>query len=613
LSVGPPPIYLHFLDRELGDAFEFKLDLPGAQRALAILALGTESPLFCSLSALLENGALTADVGMIEDLVREDVLLPRSTHATMPEFLESRRTMYEHDRDRYPLYFGEPLGELEHLQPRFNPGSTTETLHGKLIGWTAGQATLQFSTKPLPVKPRTRMLGIVESELGHRDERAVTYAMFNKVLVGDPSGKTVEWEVRRRISLEYADIQRGEQSQLATGLHPQLALVEEALWPEAPFERDLQVLQVLLQAAGLGALLNGWSRTLWRRMLPLRGTQEHRRMVSLIQWIAAAIDSCVSAALPRDLRRRQAIALLKPHVGSVQAPPPSSDAREMLIAAQLNLAGLAKRLAGSQPIKVQLDASRDLLEPLQADVLLIVATDVELTQTLEEFGFPPKKPRRHPKGMEIYYELDTLAGRSVFLVRSNMGATGAGGSLFTASDAIKDLKPDWVVMVGIAWGADAATQQIGDVLVPTEVIPVDHQRAGTEGGALKIEFRDSPQPADPILLKRMRDGLTGFIGSAVTFGRVLSGSVLIDNEAYRDALNQQAARGAAIGGEMELHGLAAAAARENARWGAAKAICDFADGNKGKDKDAKQQLAARNAARFVRLLIEAGLLTAPEE
>ncbi|MFZ2050421.1 MAG: hypothetical protein WAU69_05755 [Solirubrobacteraceae bacterium] len=611
MSVWPPPIYLHFLDRELGDAFEFKLDLPSAQRALAILTLGTASQLFCSISALLENEGLTGGIGMIQDLVGADVLLPQSTHATLSEFLESRRTMYEHDRGRYPLYFGTPLGELDHLQPRLVPGSTTKRLHCKLIGWTEGQSTLHLQANPLPVEPRNRMLSVVADELAHRDGRAVTFAMFGKVAANDPSGHVLERTVRQRISLDYADIQRGEQGQLATGLHFPLELVELSLSLVAPFERDLRVLQTLLEAAGLGVFLHSWPRSLWQRMLPLRGGPEHGRMVSLIRWIATALDDAVEKDASRDLRRRRAIAIVKSQIDSVQGSAPS-DGQDMLVAAQRALEGLADRLSANG-LKAQLTARLELRERLQADVLLIVATNVELKETLAEFGFPPgTMPRTHPIGLQIYYELPIRAGRRVFLVRSNMGAGGANGSLFTADEAIEHLSPDWVVMVGIAFGVDPDKQKIGEILVPTEVIPVDHKRVGTEDGQQKVEFRDSPQPADPILLARIDAGMKGFAGAEVSFGRVLSGSVLVDNEAYREALIEQAAQGSAIGGEMELHGVAAAASRRSARWGAAKAICDFADGNKGVDKDAKQRLAARNASRFVLHLLDSGLLAVPE-
>lgn len=223
--VLPPPIYLHFLDRELGDAFEFQLDLARAEAAFAALALGTASTLFCSISAILENPGLGGAEGMIADLVEAGALVPQSTHATLTEFLESRVVMYEHDRDRYPRYFGDqPLGSLESIEPRLAPTSvsgearlsTTERLQIRLEAWTQGEPTVR-SREALPLEPRRHMLDFVAAELARRDGRAVTYAMFGGVKGDDPSGALLERTVRRRISLEYTDHQRLGDGQLVMG------------------------------------------------------------------------------------------------------------------------------------------------------------------------------------------------------------------------------------------------------------------------------------------------------------------------------------------------------------------------------------------------------------
>ncbi len=201
----------------------------------------------------------------------------------------------------------------------------------------------------------------------------------------------------------------------------------------------------------------------------------------------------------------------------------------------------------------------------------------------------------------------------MFLVRSEIGAGGSGGSQFTADDAIRDLAPSWVLMLGIAFGVDDAKQSIGDILVADQVILYDHQRVGTRHGEQDVEYRDPPGQPDAALLKRLRDGARDFAGADVKIGRLLSGSHLVDNEEHRDELVRHATSGRAIGGEMELAGLFAAAERRRGRWGAAKAICDFADGAKGVEKAARQSLAAKNAARFVRHVIDRGLLGSPPE
>jgi nucleoside phosphorylase len=180
-----------------------------------------------------------------------------------------------------------------------------------------------------------------------------------------------------------------------------------------------------------------------------------------------------------------------------------------------------------------------------------------------------------------------------------MGSAGPAGSAFTADDAIRDLRPAWVLMLGIAFGVDPSSQEIGDVLVPTDVALYDHKRIGTtEEGQAAVSYRDAPGRPDPALLGRRRAGRLDFPGATVRFGGLLSGSELVDNEDHRRTLVADAGAGRAIGGEMELAGLFAAAEREKGRWAAAKAICDFADWRKKEDKEVRQRLAARNSARL---------------
>jgi nucleoside phosphorylase len=610
--VSPPPIYLHFLDRELGDAFEFALDLPTAERALATLALGTMSQLVCSLSALTENEGLHGGEGMVSDLTTVGALIPRSTHPTFAEFLESRWTLYEHDKPRYPMYFdAAPLGTFGEIRLHYAPGSTTESLHERLELWTEGESTISDPNRDLPRDVREGMLRRVASELARREGRAVTYAMFGLVAGEEPEHKVLERIVRRRISLEYTDHHRGEHAQLATGVSLALEPLERVLATDWPFERDIPICSVLLAAAGLAQLANGWERRLWQPVLALRGGVEHFGVVSRIQRIARALDAAIPRTHVRAERRRPAIDLVRSSTPERIGTRPM-DASTLLLQAQSALDGLARSL-GKRGLGPELVMFDDVLVPLTADVLLIVATDVEERETLREFGFPPgKSPRRHPHGQQIYLELGSFTGQDVFLVRSEMGAGGAGGSQFTADDAIRDLTPSWVLMLGIAFGVDPSKQRIGDVLVADEIILYDHQRIGTSSsGEREVIYRDPPGQPDAALLKRLRDGSRDFVDANVWVGRLLSGSDLVDNEEHRDELVRHAANGEAIAGEMELYGLFAASERQRGRWGAAKAICDFGDGRKFVDKPARQALAAKNAARFVRHAIDQGLLDSP--
>jgi nucleoside phosphorylase len=160
-------------------------------------------------------------------------------------------------------------------------------------------------------------------------------------------------------------------------------------------------------------------------------------------------------------------------------------------------------------------------------------------------------------------------------------------------------------MVGIAFGVDPQRQQIGDILVSQQLLGYDLQRVGTRvDGGLTIQARGDRPSASTRLLDRCRAGDLDWEGPALHFGLVLSGEKLVDNYDYREQLRQLAPE--AVGGEMEGAGLYAAAQRSKVDWIMIKAICDWADGNKGLDKDARQQQAAQNAAGFAFYIIGQG-------
>jgi tetratricopeptide (TPR) repeat protein len=155
-------------------------------------------------------------------------------------------------------------------------------------------------------------------------------------------------------------------------------------------------------------------------------------------------------------------------------------------------------------------------------------------------------------------------------------------------------------MVGIAFGINEQKQSIGDVLVSEGLRLYDLQRVGTDqDGNLKIVPRGDRPHASPSLINRLQVAKASWDESKakVRFGLILSGEKLVDNIDFRGQLLKFEPE--AIGGEMEGAGLYVACQNSKVDWILVKAICDWADGQKAKDKDARQQLAAHNAATLV--------------
>jgi len=240
------------------------------------------------------------------------------------------------------------------------------------------------------------------------------------------------------------------------------------------------------------------------------------------------------------------------------------------------------------------------------DVLLVTVTDVEARTV---YGLVKQKFNREPQaryiGPKTYYDLGTIGGARTFMVRSEMGAGGASGSLATVTEAISELSPSAVIMVGIAFGVDPEKQSLGDVLVSKQLVEYDLQRVGTDRkGKVDIIPRGDRVSASPRLLDRFRDGELTWDVAKVWFGVMLSVQKQVNNIVERNGLRQFERE--AIGGEMEGAGLYAAAELKRVDWILAKAICDWADGNKSEDKKQRQQQAAQNAAGFVFHILERG-------
>ncbi|HEY0739208.1 MAG TPA: tetratricopeptide repeat protein [Herpetosiphonaceae bacterium] len=235
----------------------------------------------------------------------------------------------------------------------------------------------------------------------------------------------------------------------------------------------------------------------------------------------------------------------------------------------------------------------------KADILIITVTDVESRAVMDVFQEATgQAPRPEPIGDRIYLDLGEIKGARVFMALSGMGTGGIGGSQEGVRKGIEALSPAAVIMVGIAFGINEQKQAIGDVLVSERLMLYDLQRVGTnKDGTFQIIDRGDRTPASPWLIDRLKMAKLFWNEAQVRFGLILSGDKLVDHVDFRQQLlgfEQEA-----IGGEMEGAGLYVACQNSKVDWILVKAICDWGDGHKRRNKDARQKLAAHNAARFV--------------
>jgi nucleoside phosphorylase len=198
-----------------------------------------------------------------------------------------------------------------------------------------------------------------------------------------------------------------------------------------------------------------------------------------------------------------------------------------------------------------------------------------------------------PIGDRVYRDLGTINGSRVFHALSEMGSGGLGATHQTVDKGIRTFDPGAVIAVGIAFGINEKKQAIGDILLSKQLRLYDLQRIGNE-----IILRGDKPHASTRLINFF-DGVaqTSWSGGTVRSGVILTGDKLIDNIDYRAQLIGLEPE--AIGGEMEGAGLYVASQDHKVDWIVIKAICDWGDGQKSKNKTARQKKAAKNAAEFV--------------
>jgi nucleoside phosphorylase/tetratricopeptide (TPR) repeat protein len=238
--------------------------------------------------------------------------------------------------------------------------------------------------------------------------------------------------------------------------------------------------------------------------------------------------------------------------------------------------------------------------PPNADVLIVTVTEVESRAVMEVFREATGRDVRSELiAGELYLDFGEINGSRVFMALSGMGSGGVGGSQERIRKAIEALSPGAVIMVGIAFGINEKKQAIGDVLVSERLMLYDLQRRGTNeaDGTVHIIPRGDRPSSSPSLANWFRIASLKWDQATVRSGLVLSGQHLVDNIDHRGEL--LALEEEAIGGEMEGAGLYVACQNNKVDWILVKAICDWADGNKGVDCEARQKQAAHNAAAFV--------------
>lgn len=242
------------------------------------------------------------------------------------------------------------------------------------------------------------------------------------------------------------------------------------------------------------------------------------------------------------------------------------------------------------------DISKNSIDESGYNILVVTATEIE---TNAFHSIMPDVIFKIICGDYTYYFGRVGCYNVIHVQCLQMGSLNTGGSAQTVNNALKvwpNIKA--VIMVGICFGFNKSKQKIGDVVVSSTIKNYETRRVGKDGEiprgniyqadkCLLNAFNNLKQTWENIDIKNHKRNYI--------IGDYLSGEQLIDNEDARNKLLTESPEAKA--GEMEGNGLAASCMNARVPWIMVKAICDFADGNKGKGKKQKQAIAASTSTR----------------
>ncbi|MCL1913178.1 MAG: tetratricopeptide repeat protein [Eubacteriaceae bacterium] len=242
-------------------------------------------------------------------------------------------------------------------------------------------------------------------------------------------------------------------------------------------------------------------------------------------------------------------------------------------------------------------------------ILLVTANPNETAALLEdkEFFVYTSGNRSSIPEDALYYDIGRFGHYdAVHFQLPQQGSARAESSALSLETAIRAHEPCAVILVGIAFGKDYGEegegyQRIGDVLVSS--LMTDYESGKVKDGKLK---------PDGVIAEPGRQLFSAFQYKSATweyrinrkqakceFGNILSGDKVVDDRAFKEKLFDLYPR--AIGGEMEGRGAYFACRRHNLNeWIIVKAICDWGDGSKSKDKQKRQRQAADSAVSLLK-------------
>ncbi len=555
------PIYLHVFDRELRT-------LLGAQftdrDVCDIVFTGVLASKYCYIgnSNLAESFSdFPQAVELVGELEKLGCVKVLTTTINREEFIEARQRLYYKVRDRYPMYF-ENTDVLFPSKPLILKDSTTVVLQANI---------LRSLDKAVPT-PLIRKVDQIRNAISNRDGNGITIGILDRIFEMDRIERYhVGLLISENYNKRYIDVMGGC---LLKGL-PWIYIFDDS----SDGNYDYQLYSTIMEEAFVKHI---------KRIPKPKGQAEALFNLRENQYFS------VFQTMLYDLIRGMIVVMGNGSLESVRwellkiLTPRLRNLNEMTVEGALNCLQLTN---GDMERKYEI---KMMVNPMKT-ILYVVATDTEFEKVTTYYKGKGVILAHFEIRENVYYNLGIIRGSQVYLVKSGMGAKRPDASILTIKQAVDELKPDYMIMVGIAFGLKEerevdgiirGDQHMGEVLVSSEIIDYGSYKISEKG----FVERGAKIPADPTLLKRFSTAFVLWEKTKVHTGLIVTSDVLVNKLEFQQNLIERFPD--AIGGEMEGCGFLA---NYQHPWILVKAICDF-----GHDKSNDYQGdAVLNAIMYV--------------
>lgn len=561
------PIYLHIFDRELRTVTHAQFTDNNVFRIVLTAVLMSDSCYAANSNLAESESDFPHSVQLVYGLEKAGIVKILTTTESSEEFIEARQRLYHKVPERYPMYF-----DLKKMffpaQPLVLRNSTTEELQTNLLG------SLRKSV-PTPLAPK---VADVTNAIRNRDGNAITVGVLSQMTPFNPiQAHYMGILISENYNKRYLDAMNGC---LIKGL-PYISHFDQ--FSSEKFYYDLYA--PVFNQAYLRFVMQ--ENDTDKRILMVTSIKEspyHHYLMGLLYSLNGALLEQFGEGQLSEIRK-----IVATEVCPAMAQLPQLCTQQALETLMASI----DRIKQKYPIDLN-----KTMEPQIKKILYIVATDTEFQKMIDFYKEKGVTLRHLDFKENIYWDLGLVGKSHVYLTKSGMGAKRPDGAILTISHAAADIAPDYMIMVGIAFGMkedqvnpdNPKAQKIGDILVSTEIEDYGSCKI-MEGG---IGERGSKIPADPALVKRFTQAVALWDGAKVRPGLIITNDKLVNKKEFVEGLQERFKD--AIGGEMEGCGFLA---NYKNPWILVKAICDF-----GHDKGDEYQVdAAMNAISYVDFVV----------